>query len=75
MFVIFSIIFFWDDMICLLLQFFCVLCMTLFWDFVFYTLLQVKKALRGVKVIATHGNFPRQYRISGITQQPTNQLR
>ncbi|XXG44501.1 hypothetical protein AAC387_Pa01g4288 [Persea americana] len=36
---------------------------------------KVKKALRGVKVIATHGNFPRQYRISGITQQPTNQLK
>lgn len=38
-------------------------------------MLQVKKALRGVKVEVTHrGNVRRKYRISGLTTQPTREL-
>ena len=40
-----------------------------------YQWLQVKKALRGVKVEVTHrGNVRRKYRISGLTSQPTREL-
>lgn len=37
--------------------------------------LQIKKALRGVKVEVTHrGNMRRKYRISGLTSQATGEL-
>lgn len=37
--------------------------------------LQIKKALRGVKVEVTHrGNMRRKYRISGLTSQATREL-
>jgi len=37
---------------------------------------QIKKALRGVKVEVTYrGSFRRKYRITGLTSQPTRELR
>ncbi|KAK9126541.1 hypothetical protein Scep_015387 [Stephania cephalantha] len=36
---------------------------------------KLKKALRGVKVEVTHMKERRRYKISGLTPQPTNQLR
>lgn len=40
-----------------------------------HNFIQVKKALRGVKVEVTHrGNVRRKYRVSGITTQPTREL-
>ncbi|KAE9606284.1 putative post-transcriptional gene silencing PAZ-Argonaute family [Lupinus albus] len=37
---------------------------------------KIKKALRGVKVEITHrGSFRRKYRISGLTSQPTRELK
>lgn len=45
------------------------------WFIYFVLMLQVKKALRGVKVEVTHrGNVRRKYRISGLTTQPTREL-
>ena len=41
----------------------------------FVSIMQVKKALRGVKVEVTHRrNVRRKYRISGLTSQPTREL-
>jgi len=38
--------------------------------------MQIKKALRGVKVEVTHrGSFRRKYRITGLTSQPTRELK
>jgi len=43
--------------------------------FIFAGDLQIKKALRGVKVEVTHrGNMRRKYRISGLTSQTTREL-
>lgn len=40
-----------------------------------WTIKQIKKALRGVKVEVTHrGNVRRKYRVSGLTSQPTREL-
>ncbi|XP_061375182.1 protein argonaute 5 [Gastrolobium bilobum] len=37
--------------------------------------LKVKKALRGVKVIVTHGKSMRSYKVTGVTKEPLRELK